>query len=177
MSSEAYVDVQDAAAPTKHMRTKQATISGTPVQSEVVVLSTDGQDSYDARLVQGNLGQLAQKANNANPATTDIAIEVKLTSIGTLLLTQLTGLPINPITGAVIGASQSGAWTVDLLNKVLTGNPAPGTVYPIGVGKDVNGNLQYLPLVAGIDYTNPVPVVLDISQTSVNGTLPVSGTT
>src|SRR5438874_11311229 len=49
MSSEAYVDVQDAASPTKHMRTIQNTVGGNTVQSEVVVLSTDGLDKYDAR--------------------------------------------------------------------------------------------------------------------------------
>src|SRR5437660_5612120 len=51
MSSEAYVDVQDAASPTKHMRTIQNTVGGNTVQSETIVLSTDGADKYDAREV------------------------------------------------------------------------------------------------------------------------------
>src|SRR5439155_513068 len=51
MSSEAYVDVQDAAAPTKKMRTIQNTVGGNTVQSETIVLSTDGADKYDAREV------------------------------------------------------------------------------------------------------------------------------
>jgi hypothetical protein len=47
--SEQVVQVADAASPTKNMRTIEATVAGNTVQSEVVVLSSDGSDKYDAR--------------------------------------------------------------------------------------------------------------------------------
>src|SRR5947208_16999771 len=53
--SEQIVQVQDAATPTKNMRTIQQTTGGNTVQSEVVILATgaaSGGDTYDARQIR-----------------------------------------------------------------------------------------------------------------------------
>src|SRR5260370_39496940 len=53
--SEQIVQVQDAATPTKNMRTIQQTAGGNTVQSEVVILATgasNGGDTDDARQVR-----------------------------------------------------------------------------------------------------------------------------
>src|SRR5260370_42294471 len=53
--SEQIVQVQDAATPTKNMRTIQQTAGGNTVESEVVILATgasNGGDTYDARQVR-----------------------------------------------------------------------------------------------------------------------------
>ncbi len=50
--SEQVVQVQDAATPSKNMRTIQAVVAGNTVQSEVVVLSSNGTDTYDGRQIR-----------------------------------------------------------------------------------------------------------------------------
>ena len=50
--SEQIVQVQDAATPTKNMRTIQSVVAGNTVQSEVVVLSSNGTNTYDGRQIR-----------------------------------------------------------------------------------------------------------------------------
>jgi len=80
------------------MRTIQQTAGGNTVQSEVIVLATgaaNGGDTYDARqiraltsadVVTAILQSAVFKANNSAPVNAELALEVKLASLGGTLI-------------------------------------------------------------------------------------------
>src|SRR5436853_4318082 len=104
MSSEQIVQVQDASTPTKNMRTIQNTVGGNVVQSEVVVLSTDGADKYDARQIRALTSSDVVAINSAAFKTT------------------------------VPGLSDSGLVTRPILNAVNEGTGVPAVLKSRSVG-------------------------------------------
>ena len=84
--SEQIVQVQDAAAPTKNMRTIQQTTGGNTVQSEVVILATgatSGGDTYDARQIR-----TLTSADIVKAILSDGTNSVLVTNTGSLRVTQ-----------------------------------------------------------------------------------------
>jgi len=95
--SEQIVQVQDAAAPTKNMRTIQQTTGGNTVQSEVVILATgaaSGGDTYDARQIR-----TLTSADIVKAILSDGTNSVLVTNTGSLRVTQ----PFTQITKATWG--------------------------------------------------------------------------
>ena len=89
--------VQDAAAPTKNMRTIQQTVGGNTVQSEVVILATgapNGGDTYDARQIR-----TLTSADIVKAILSDGTNSVLVTNTGSLQVTQ----PFAQITKATWG--------------------------------------------------------------------------
>jgi hypothetical protein len=84
--SEQIVQVQDAATPTKNMRTIQQTTGGNTVQSEVVILATgaaSGGDTYDARQIR-----TLTSADFVKAILSDGTNSVVVTNTGSLRVTQ-----------------------------------------------------------------------------------------
>jgi len=95
--SEQIVQVQDAATPTKNMRTIQQTTGGNTVQSEVVILATgaaSGGDTYDARQIR-----TLTSADIVKAILSDGTNSVLVTNTGSLRVTQ----PFAQITKATWG--------------------------------------------------------------------------
>ncbi len=102
--SEQIVQVQDAATPTKNMRTIQSVVAGNTVQSEVVVLSSNGTDTYDGRQIpaltiadivsaiftDGSGHNVAIK--NTSPLSNDFGLAVRNIPSGTQTVS-VTGTP------------------------------------------------------------------------------------
>lgn len=153
------------------MRTIQQTTGGNTVQSEVIVLATgaaNGGDTYDARqirtltsadVVTAILQGAVFKANNSAPISTELALEVKLASVGNVLLTS--ALPVNqglPNTSAnrwktqvtdgisdVVTTTFSGGLQVGLPVYLADQNGIIGLAPGTTTGVSVNNNASNVP--------------------------------
>ncbi len=165
--SEQIVQVQDAATPTKNMRTIQQTAGGNTVQSEVVILATgapNGGDTYDARqirtltsadvvtaILQGVT--LGQKSMTGSLPVVIASNQSAVSISGTVTANQGTAGPTWPVRGD------------------NTEGSAPTASHHITnlAAKDFNtGNMQFLPVSTSQGLANlAINVMLDATQPAI----------